>query len=133
MWREKTGIENLTTKKKYRMGNSGMERLYYLSNLLWRHKVSLLPRALMLLIHIIYRSFIPYNATIGAGVSFGHKMGIVISPNAIIGKNVKIRHQVTIGSGHAVIGDDVRFGAGVPAKVIRSITEAEQVDVGLRC
>jgi serine O-acetyltransferase len=96
-----------------------MERLYYLSHHLYLLGIPILPRMVMLLIRVIYGSFIPYQARIGKNVHFGHKMGIVIAPCAQIGSRVKIRHHVTIGSGCARIGDDVVFGAG--AKVIGSI------------
>ena len=96
-----------------------MERLYYLSHRLYLSDIPVLPRLIMLLIRTIYGSFIPYQTRIGDSVHFGHKMGIVIVPCAQIGRRVKIRHHVTIGSGCAIIGDDVKFGAG--AKVIGSV------------
>ena len=96
-----------------------MERLYYLSHRLYLSGIPVLPRLIMLLIRTIYGSFIPYQTRIGDSVHFGHKMGIVIVPCAQIGRRVKIRHHVTIGSGCAIIGDDVEFGAG--AKVIGSV------------
>lgn len=50
-----------------------------------------------------------------------HKLnGIIIHPTAIIGKNVTIMQQVTIGTRHinesATIGDNVFIGAG--AKIL---------------
>ena len=96
-----------------------MERLYYLSHRLYLSGIPVLPRLIMLLIRTIYGSFIPYQTRIGDSVHFGHKMGIVIVPCAQIGRRVKIRHHVTIGSGCARIGDDVEFGAG--AKVIGNV------------
>ncbi len=105
-----------------------MDKLYYLASYLWRRKVPFLPRLIMLIIRVVFGSFIPFKATIGKGVSFGHKIGIVISPNAIIGNNVKIRHGVTIGSGTAKIGSNVEFGAG--AKVIGSVTIGDGVKIG---
>lgn len=105
-----------------------MDRLYYLSHRLYRMGIPFLPRLIMLLIRFLYGSFIPYQARIGKGVHFGHKMGIVISPCAQIGCRVKIRHQVTIGSGGAIIGDDVEFGAG--AKVIGNVKIGEGARIG---
>jgi serine O-acetyltransferase len=62
-----------------------MERLYYVSNWLYRRRVPLLPRALMLLVRLLYQSFVPYQTVIGPGVSFGHRQGIVIARTARIG------------------------------------------------
>ena len=41
---------------------------------------------------------------------------------------MKIRQHVTIGSGHAVVGDDVEFGAG--AKVIGSVRIGDRAKIG---
>lgn len=108
-----------------------MERLYYLSHWLYRRRVPVLPRALMLLIRFLYQSFIPYQAEIGPGVSFGHRQGIVIGRTARIGARCKIRHQVTIQGGvrgSAVIGDDVNIGSG--AKIIGVIRIGNRVRIG---
>lgn len=108
-----------------------MERLYYLSRWLHLHRVPLLPRACMLLIRLLYGSFVPYQAEIGPGVSFGHKQGIVIARTARIGRRCRIRHQVTISNsvrGAAVIGDDVRIGAG--AKIIGHVRIGHRVLIG---
>lgn len=108
-----------------------MERLYYLSHWLHRRRIPLLPRMCMLLIRILYGSFVPYQAQIGPGVSFGHKQGIVIARTVRIGARCKIRHQVTIsnsGRGGAQIGDDVRIGAG--AKIIGAVRIGDRALIG---
>lgn len=108
-----------------------MEFLYYLSNRLYRWHVPLLPRLIMLLIRLLWASFIPYQTQIGPNVSFGHGMGIVIARPAKIGARCKIRHQVTIsdsGNGSAVIGDDVRIGAG--AKIIGGVKIGDRAVIG---
>ncbi len=105
-----------------------MERLYYLANRLWVRRVPFIPRLLMLLIRVLWGSFIPYQTQIGPDVSFGHKMGIVISRGARIGARVKIRHQVTIGSGGAILEDDVQVGAG--AKILGNITVGKGAKIG---
>lgn len=108
-----------------------MARLYYLSNWLYRHHVPLLPRLCMLIIRALFQSFIPYQTQIGPNVSFGHRLGIVITKNAKIGARCKIRHQVTIansGEGGATIGDDVSIGAG--AKIIGAVRIGNRVKIG---
>ena len=61
--------------------------------------------------------------------SFPHGLyGIIISHNAKIGKNCTIYHQVTIGSGAAVIGDNVTIGAG--AKIIGNVTIGDDCRIG---
>ena len=105
-----------------------MERLYYMMHRLYLWRIPFLPRIIMLIIRIVYGAFIPYRVRIGPGVDFSHCMGIVIAPGARLGSRVKIRQQVTIGSGHAVIGDDVEFGAG--AKVIGSVRIGNRAKIG---
>jgi serine O-acetyltransferase len=105
-----------------------MEKMYYLMRRVYLWRIPFLPRFLMFVIRIVYGSFIPYKVKIGQGVNFGHKMGIVIAPGATIGRCVKIRQQVTIGSGHAVIGDFVEIGAG--AKIIGSVRIGDGAKIG---
>lgn len=85
------------------------------------------------------------NATLGTHIGFGASFkdipnfphglyGIVISHNAIIGKNVTIYHQVTIGEGKngaPQIGDNVIIGAG--AIVIGNVIIGNRVKIGAGC
>lgn len=85
------------------------------------------------------------NATTGAHNGFGatfksipklpHGLyGIVISHNAVIGKNVTIYHQVTIGEGHngaPIIGNGVLIGAG--AKIIGNVKVGDGARIGAGC
>lgn len=60
--------------------------------------------------------------------------GIVISHNAIIGKNAWIFHQVTIGEGNGgapIVGDNCFIGAG--AKIIGGIRIGNNVKIGAGC
>ena len=60
--------------------------------------------------------------------------GVMVSHNAIIGKNVTILHQVTIGEGKGgapTIGDNVYIGAG--AKLIGGIKIGNNVKIGANC
>lgn len=108
-----------------------MERIYYLSHRLYLLRVPVLPRALMLLIRLLYQSFVPYQTVIGPGVSFGHRQGIVIARTARIGARCLIRHQVTIANskdGAAIVGDDVQFGSG--AKIIGRVVIGDRARIG---
>ena len=65
----------------------------------------------------------------------GHPYGIVIHSNTVLGDNVTIMHQVTIGSKSVhesnepcIIGDNVFIGAG--AKIIGGIKIGENVKIG---
>ena len=60
--------------------------------------------------------------------------GIVVSHNAVIGRNCTIFHQVTIGEGQdgaPMIGDNVLIGAG--AKLIGRIRVGSNVKIGAGC
>lgn len=61
-----------------------------------------------------------------------HLNGIIVSPNAIIGKNCTIYQQVTIGQDEnekaPVIGDNCLIGAG--AKLIGNIIIGDNVKIG---
>lgn len=85
------------------------------------------------------------NASMGTHRNFGaafaepphlpHGLnGIIISHNAVIGRNCTIFHQVTIGEGKGgapVIGDNVLVGAG--ARVIGGIRIGNNVNIGAGC
>jgi len=105
-----------------------VERTYYIMHTLYCHGIPILPKLLMLWIRIVYNAYLPPQVFIGPDVNFGHKMGIVINPNARLGSRVKLRHHVTIGSGSAVIGNDVEFGAG--AKVIGNVKIGDRAKIG---
>ena len=82
------------------------------------------------------------NATLGTHIGFGAQFssvpilphglyGIIVSHNAVIGKNCVIFHQVTIGEGKGgapTIGDNVFIGAG--AKIIGNIKIGSNVTIG---
>jgi serine O-acetyltransferase len=78
---------------------------------------------------------IGYGAKFGSVPQLPHGIrGIFISHNAVIGKNCRIFHQVTIGKGKGgapEIGDNVMIGAG--AKVIGKIKVGDNVKIGANC
>lgn len=85
------------------------------------------------------------NASMGTHRQFGARFetppqlphglnGIVVSHHAVIGKNCRIYHQVTIGEtgrGAPVIGDDVVIGAG--AKVVGPVQVGDRARIGPGC
>lgn len=85
------------------------------------------------------------NASMGTHRNFGARFaepphlphglnGIIVSHNAMVGKNCRIYHQVTIGEtgkGAPVIGDSVVIGAG--AKIIGPVTVGDRARIGAGC
>lgn len=85
------------------------------------------------------------GASMGTHRNFGAKFaeaphlphglnGIIVSHNAVIGKNCRIFHQVTIGEGRGgapIIGDNVLIGAG--AKIIGNIRIGSGAKIGAGC
>ena len=85
------------------------------------------------------------NASTGVHFGFGAEFasppnlphglyGIIISHNAVVGKNCTIYHQVTIGewkNGAPNIGDNVWIGPG--AKIFGKITIGNNVRIGANC
>jgi len=75
---------------------------------------------------------IPLNCQIGGGLLMPHPNGIVIHPDAVIGVNCLINHQVTIGTtrrgGVPVIMGHVDLGAG--AKVLGAVTISRHAQIG---
>lgn len=90
------------------------------------------------LINLIYGATVPINAKFEGIPILPHGLhGVFISKDAIIGKNVTIYHQVTIGSIHTkgsknigspIIGNDVFIGVG--AKVLGGISIGDSVKIG---
>ncbi len=93
-------------------------RIHHLAYWLYRHHIPIIPKLLQLFIFLIYNSSIGYRTVIGKGTFFNHAgMGVLINPNAVIGKNCKIGNNVSIvGQGPYKncprIGDNVYIGPG---------------------
>jgi serine O-acetyltransferase len=109
-------------------------RWYAVANWLYGHKVPLLPRAITLLIRLIFGGYIPHQATIGKGTQFGYGgIGIVIHHECVIGRDCMISQGVTLGGGRGGPGvpelaDGVVVGAG--AKVLGPVRLGENSTVG---
>jgi len=101
--------------------------IYRTSNTLYRWKIPVLP--------FLVCCFIPYDTKIGTkNIHFGHNgLGVVLDHRCIIGDNVRIDQQVTIGirwdeKSAPIIGNNVRIGAG--AKVLGSIKIGNNARIG---
>lgn len=114
-------------------------QIYRLSNWLWRHKLYLLGRFTSHLGRILTAIEIHPGATIGEGFFVDHGFGTVIGETAIIGNNVTLYHDVTLGgvapSGdekgkqrHPILEDNVIVGAG--AQLLGPITVGKGARVG---
>ena len=78
-------------------------------------------RAMHIVLHaiisVILGIYLPRGASIGPGLRIYHLGGIVVSPNAVIGRNCTLRNNVCIGNRYGsddapTIGDNVEFGVG---------------------
>lgn len=109
---------------------------YYIwkcSSVLYHWHVPVLPFLLQQFSRVMFCCLIPYKTRIGRGVHFNHLgMGIIISPDAVIGNHVKINQHVTVGGngpgGCPVIGDHAYIGAG--AKVLGPVRIGEYAKIG---
>jgi len=77
--------------------------------------------------------YLPLACSIGEGLRVFHGFGLVVHPASRIGKNVVLRHGVTIGSkcddgGAPVVGDGVDVGAG--AILLGEISVGEGTHIG---
>jgi serine O-acetyltransferase len=111
---------------------------YYIfrtSNILYRWKIPILPFLIQQFLRFVFCCFIPYKTQIGTkNIHFGHNgLGVILDYRCVIGNNVRIDQQVTIGirwdeKVAPIIGDNVRIGAG--AKVLGSIRIGNNARIG---
>ena len=102
---------------------------------LYKWNIPLIPRAISYITRIITGIEIHPAAKIGRRCFIDHGEGIVIGETTVIGNDVLIYQQVTLGgtgkeSGkrHPTIGNNVILGAG--AKVLGNITREDFVRIG---
>lgn len=91
---------------------------YRVARWFYEHHFALLAYIVRGFMRVIFACDIPYKATIGEGTLFPHHaLGVVIHPDAIIGKECTVRQNVTIGGRNEisvlpVIEDQVSIGCG---------------------
>ena len=107
---------------------------YRIAHFLWRLKLKLLARIYSNWIRAVTGVEIHPAAKIGKRFFIDHGMGVVIGATAIVGDDVMIYHDVTLGartseSGkrHPTIGNNVVIGSG--AKVLGDISIGDGVKI----
>jgi serine O-acetyltransferase len=108
---------------------------YRLSHSLYIRGLRFLPRLISAIAQFLTTVDIHPAARLGKGVFIDHATGVVIGETAIVGDNVLIYQQVTLGgvslsSGkrHPTVEDNVIIGAG--AKVLGNITIGRDAKIG---
>ncbi len=108
---------------------------YRMAHWLWEHDHPALALTLQSRISEAFSVDIHPGARVGKGVLIDHATSVVIGETAVIGDNVSILHEVTLGgtgkvSGdrHPKVGDGVLIGAG--AKLLGNIRIGEGVKIG---
>lgn len=99
----------------------------------WRLPRVLIGSVYRVLIEWILGVELPWKTSVGPGLRLYHGVGIVINDGAIIGSDVVLRQNVTIGhiragQGSPTIEDRVQFGAG--AIVLGEITVGHDSRIG---
>lgn len=106
-----------------------------IAHLLWRINIPFIPRLISQLSRLFTGLEIHPGAKIGKGFFCDHGAGVVIGETAIIGNNIVLFHNVTLGgtgkqSGkrHPTIGDNVFIGTA--ATLLGPITVGDNVKIG---
>ena len=109
---------------------------FRLTHRLWRTPAYRVPaRVLSLVARALTGVEIHPAATIGRRFFIDHGMGVVIGETAIVGDDVMIYHDVTLGGRslkkvkrHPTVGDRVIIGAG--ARILGDVTIGDNAQVG---
>jgi serine O-acetyltransferase len=105
------------------------------SHWLWRHRAKLLARMVSQMSRFLTGVEIHPGATIGRRFFIDHGMGVVIGETSVIGDDVLMYHQVTLGGTslakvkrHPTLGNGVMIGMG--AKILGPIIIGENCQIG---
>ncbi len=108
---------------------------YRIANFLYRKKMRFLPRLISAIGQFLTTVDIHPGATIGRRVFIDHAIGVVIGETAVVGDDVLIYQQVTLGGvslsqgkRHPTIESGVTIGAG--AKILGNITVGKDAKIG---
>ncbi len=116
---------------------SGLHSLwaYRVNHWLWERRFFLLARALSQLARLFTGVEIHPGAQIGRRLFIDHGMGVVIGETAVVGDDVTLYQDVTLGGTgkehgkrHPTIGDSVVIGGG--AKILGNITIGKNCRIG---
>lgn len=106
-----------------------------ISHALWKASIPFLPRLISQISRLLTGIEIHPGATIGKGFFCDHGAGVVIGETTVIGNNVTIYQNVTLGGTgrernkrHPTIGDNVMIGAG--SVLLGPIIVGENAQVG---
>ncbi len=118
----------------YYKGFQGLQ-LYRIANWLWNHKRRALARYIQSRVSEIFAIDIHPAAKIGNGILIDHATSIVIGETVVVGNNVSMLHEVTLGGTgkdtgdrHPKIASGVLIGAG--AKVLGNVYVGEGAKIG---
>jgi serine O-acetyltransferase len=109
--------------------------IHAVSSFFWRHRLYLLGRLTSHIGRFLTGIEIHPGARLGRRFVIDHGMGVVIGETAVVGDDVYIYHQVTLGGistekgkRHPTIGNNVIIGAG--AKVLGAIEIGDNARIG---
>jgi serine O-acetyltransferase len=109
--------------------------LHRIAHGLWTHKFKLSARILSQLNRLVTHIEIHPGATLGRRLFIDHGDGIVIGETAVVGDDVLLYHQVTLGGTslsktkrHPTLGNGVLVGMG--AKILGNITIGDRCRIG---
>ncbi len=118
----------------YYKGFQGLQ-LYRIANWLWLNDRRALARYVQSRVSELFAIDIHPAATIGNGILIDHASSIVIGETAVVGNNVSMLHEVTLGGTgkatgdrHPKIASGVLIGAG--AKVLGNVFVGEGAKIG---
>lgn len=108
---------------------------FHFANLLYKKGLKLFAKLVYIFMRVVFSCDIPYSSNIGEGTQFSHfALGVVINPDAVIGKYCEIHQNVTIGgrSGQNPprIGNHVMIGANALILGDISIGDGAQIGAG---
>lgn len=112
-------------------------KFYSISRMLYEKKVPILPNVIYKFMRVFFSCDLKYTVKIGSNVKFYHNaLGVVIHKQSIIGNNVSIYQNVTLGgngkidklNGPPIIKDGASIGAG--AVILGPVIVGENAKVG---